>query len=861
MPIPAAANTGSQSQTSQGLTMAMISDTGGPIASGTSFYYNVGSLQGNFTPTNSLGPGPQAVSTLVQGWKPSEVFAIGDIAYNVASSTTLDASIGQYYNNFIYPYPSPLYSQAPYRSIGGNAVKEGQRQWPYNLYNFPQGFPNPIDTSATAGGSPDQRNHFWTALGNHDYGMEIGYGQIGVTPYNKDGKLNGTPLGPTSATTLQSTVDYLLPFLENPALLGSNKSRLNIGSADKTGNRGVYYSISFGGTENKPLIEYFLLDSERLNVNAGMENWNPSGSKTLKNVYDANGNLISSRYVDTIEDKPEYSLTYDPTLPGNATNPTNPLISGKPYEGTTNAPDNGYDQYQWLARSLAASKAQWKIITAHHPVYASGRWKDQQPDDHMSNTYLQRLLKALPAGSFDAYYNGHDHFYERVLESKPGGIGLGIPFITNGNSGRNLEAKMQLPYGTSVYTPPPGGSGNPDPNRKAIDYLLDSGPLLVGASGLSGTADLESKVLANGLYGYGFGAVKLNASNDHLLLAYEEAPLIDPAIANHLPGGIAPEAGFAGTTKDDWIPNPKGSFDFSKDLATFQLSITNGIVTKVQKIAGGAGYMSSKGGNYVVRGFNIYGNNVDLVKPWLGTAQVDLTFEDGSLSKVELTDGGRGYELAVQSAADSNDATTTDTLTAKQAILVAINYNLDEIQYQVRDNSLYNDWYMIANTDAAITYHGIPGNPGFLQVQMQARGAETRQLLGDSLAPTTGYSGSGAQAFSTTAQSGSFSLSSNQTPIVSGTLRNGSWFGYVNQLPTSPEALQFSFGGDPLTSYNVNFKPSRGASTPSFDPIRSRGEQAYYRAQSLLDAPPTNSIAALLGTTDNVAPLLAASNV
>jgi len=367
--------------------------------------------------------------------------------------------------------------------------------------------------------------------------------------------------------------------------------------------------------------------------------------------------------------------------------------------------------------------------------------------------------------------------------------------------------------------------------------------------------------LANGLYGYGFGAVKLNITDDHLLLAYEEAPLIDSAIANHLPGGIAPEAGFAGTTKNDWIPNPNGTFDFNKDLAIFNLSITNGIVTHVDKITGGAGYMGSKGGNHVVRGFNIYGNNVDLVQPWLGTAQVDLTFERGSLSKVDLTDGGQGYELAVQSAADRNDATTTDTLTADQAILVAINYNLDEIQYQVRDNSLYNDWYMIANTDAAITYHGIPGNPGFLQVQMQARGAETRQLLGDSLAPTTGYSGTGAQAFSTMAQGGNFSLSSNQTPIVSGTLRNGSWFGYVNQLPTSPESLQFSFNGDPLTSYNVNFKPSSGASTPTFDPVRSRGEQSYYRAQSLLDAPPTNSFAALLGGSDNVAPLLVASNV
>ncbi|MBU6251009.1 MAG: hypothetical protein KGO47_07585, partial [Cyanobacteria bacterium REEB417] len=320
---------------------------------------------------------------------------------------------------------------------------------------------------------------------------------------------------------------------------------------------------------------------------------------------------------------------------------------------------------------MAASNAQWKIVTAHHPVYASGRWKDEQPDDHMSNAYLQRLLKALPAGSFDAYYNGHDHFYERVLESKPGGIGLGIPFITNGNSGRNLEAKMQLPNGTLVYTPPTDGSFKQDPNKQALPYLLDSGPVLVGASGLSGSPDQNSRKLANGLYGYGFGAVRLNMTDEHLLLAYEEAPLIDPAIANHLPGGIAPEVGFANTTKNDWIPYPNGTYDFNKDLAIFQLSIINGIVTHVNKVAGGAGYMSSKGGNHVVRGFNIYGNNIDLLQPWLNTAQVDLTFEGGSLSKVELTDGGRGYELAVQSAADRNDATTTNTLSTEQAILVA----------------------------------------------------------------------------------------------------------------------------------------------------------------------------------------------
>ena len=92
-----------QKASSRDLLVALISDTGGPAASGTTFYYNVGSKGSSFIPTNSFGPGPEAVSKLVQNWKPEQLLAIGDLAYNAGSSTLLDISIGQYYNNFIYP--------------------------------------------------------------------------------------------------------------------------------------------------------------------------------------------------------------------------------------------------------------------------------------------------------------------------------------------------------------------------------------------------------------------------------------------------------------------------------------------------------------------------------------------------------------------------------------------------------------------------------------------------------------------------------------------------------------------------------------------------------------------------------------
>ena len=63
----------------------------------------------------------------MQSWQPSELLAIGDLAYNAGDSTVQDISIGQYYNNFIYPYPSPEYLSGPYRLVNGSPVRRTTR--------------------------------------------------------------------------------------------------------------------------------------------------------------------------------------------------------------------------------------------------------------------------------------------------------------------------------------------------------------------------------------------------------------------------------------------------------------------------------------------------------------------------------------------------------------------------------------------------------------------------------------------------------------------------------------------------------------------------------------------------------------
>ncbi len=816
-------------QKSQNLRLALISDIGGPAASGTTFYYNLGSAKGGYVPTNSFGPGLFAVSRLVQSWNPSELLAIGDLAYNSGGSTIQDISSGQYYNNYMYPYPTPEYLAEPYLAINGKPIEEGKKSWPYNIYDYPVGFPNP--NNGGLGGSADRRNHFWASLGNHDYGMEVGYGQVGVTPYDIDGTPTGSPVGPSSTTSVKAAIDYFLPYLSNPSLLGDDEARLNVGAVDKTGNRGAYYSISFGGSPETPLIEFFQLDTERLNINAGFEAWNSSGKK----IYDPDTN----KFKDEVDENKQFSLKYDPSSPTSSAS-----------VGTTNDPDNGYDQFLWLKDSLAKSNATWKVITGHHPVYASGRWSDRQPDDHMSSLYMQRMLKALPEGSFDAYYNGHDHFYERVLESNAGGIGLGIPFITQGNSGRNLSKKIQVPYGTSVYhpqawdkepdphkTPEENELKKTNPNAGILKSLLQSNPIEVGASGLAGGGDRDERNgYKNGLYGYGFGATQVEVSPEFLLFRYEETRVSDPAIANHLSDGIAPEAGFLETTKDDWIPNVNGEFNGKSDLAQFELSITNGVVVDVKLVNGGRGYMASKGGNYVVRGFNIYGNNVDPLKPWLDTAQVDLSFVDGKLDAVSLTDGGKGYELAVQAAAENNNATTTNEPNVAP-IIVALNYNIDEIQYLVRDESLYSDWYLITDTGLASVKSKAGGFFGSVDISLQASSRDARDILA-ATPITPGYQGFGAQRKLMAPAQGELRLTDSMgTTVGMASISNGQASVDLQALP-APGAVKVTFTGDPASSYLVNFRGISDAENVSINldyggfvgPIQIQDQKLYFDA-------------------------------
>lgn len=89
------------------------------------------------------------------------------------------------------------------------------------------------------------------------------------------------------------------------------------------------------------------------------------------------------------------------------------------------------DQLRWLDSALGASRARWKIVYGHHPVYTNGEHGEGIGFLPRVRGYLLPLLRKHEV---DLYLAGHDHDLE-ALEPE-----AGIHFLVSGAAGRHLRA-------------------------------------------------------------------------------------------------------------------------------------------------------------------------------------------------------------------------------------------------------------------------------------------------------------------------------------------------------------------------------------------------------------------------------------
>jgi acid phosphatase len=65
-------------------------------------------------------------------------------------------------------------------------------------------------------------------------------------------------------------------------------------------------------------------------------------------------------------------------------------------------------QITWIDRTLGESKAPWKIVIGHHPIYSGGEHGD-------TPELIDRLLPVLRAHKVPVYLNGHDHDLQHLV--------------------------------------------------------------------------------------------------------------------------------------------------------------------------------------------------------------------------------------------------------------------------------------------------------------------------------------------------------------------------------------------------------------------------------------------------------------
>jgi 3',5'-cyclic AMP phosphodiesterase CpdA len=108
----------------------------------------------------------------------------------------------------------------------------------------------------------------------------------------------------------------------------------------------------------------------------------------------------------------------------------------------TNGNADWQRQISWLRTMLARSKAPWKVVVGHHPIYSSGFYGN---DPHLA----AKLSQLMRRHGVQLYINGHDHNYER---SKPID---GITYLVVGGGGASLRpviSTAQTAKAASVFS-------------------------------------------------------------------------------------------------------------------------------------------------------------------------------------------------------------------------------------------------------------------------------------------------------------------------------------------------------------------------------------------------------------------------
>jgi hypothetical protein len=113
-------------------------------------------------------------------------------------------------------------------------------------------------------------------------------------------------------------------------------------------------------------------------------------------------------------------------------------------------------QLEWLDRELGRSKAPWKVVYAHHPIYSYGL--------HGDDAGLRDNLLPVLRGRANVYLAGHDHDLQHIAPED------GVHFVVAGGGGAAPRSITAGPR--SLYAASKNGFAVIEATRSALTVML-----------------------------------------------------------------------------------------------------------------------------------------------------------------------------------------------------------------------------------------------------------------------------------------------------------------------------------------------------------------------------------------------------
>lgn len=149
---------------------------------------------------------------------------------------------------------------------------------------------------------------------------------------------------------------------------------------------------------------------------------------------------------------------------------TTPMIGaykGKGKIGQHIATQDVEKQIAWFKDALAASRAKWKIVIGHHPIYSGGTHGE-------TVDLVKHILPLLHEHKVQAWFNGHDHDLQHLVE---GDLNL---FCTG--AGSKVRATKKTEYTKFAEAIPGFTTVCMQPDRMLIRMTDNEGRLLYTTS-------------------------------------------------------------------------------------------------------------------------------------------------------------------------------------------------------------------------------------------------------------------------------------------------------------------------------------------------------------------------------------------